>query len=116
MPAIAELFVEQVQKVIEFDLLNPQGIIQLFDEDFTFKEFFAGVKGKLVTNKDQEASILGDLSLYIFALLGLVLFLVVSALLSLFKKHRDKIFKLLFSFKRKFCCNGMIRSLNVMYI
>ena len=42
IPANSEIYVTQFTKLIEFDVLNPEGVIQLVDPDFNLHELISG--------------------------------------------------------------------------
>ena len=46
MPGSAMIYNNEFIKIIEFKLLNPEGIIGLFVSDFTFAGFIQGIKVK----------------------------------------------------------------------
>ena len=37
-PAIAEIFIDNFMKIIEFRILSPEPLVQIWIEDFTFKK------------------------------------------------------------------------------
>jgi hypothetical protein len=91
IPGNAEIYVEQFTKLIEFDILNPESIVKIFDPSFNLQEWVAGTKAT-VLNKDHEQSIFKDLTLYIFAIVFAVLTLILLCVAAfVFKKHKKKI-------------------------
>ena len=85
------------------------------DESFKLKDWLLGKVDNKVS-KDQDASMLNDLILYIMlaaiALIGLLGMLIVR----IFKKYREKIMTKLRSIKDKFIWNGTIRSILIAYV
>jgi len=47
------MMMQQVKKTINFDLLNPQAIIQFWEPEFNLMRWLTNKKRVLVTNKDQ---------------------------------------------------------------
>ena len=104
LPANSQIFQEQFTNLIEFELLQPEPLIQIFYPEFNLMAFIKGAK-IMVTNKDQEASVLNDLRLWIFLIfLGLVVLLVLL-IVRLFSKFKDKINEILKKQKEKWLFN-----------
>lgn len=51
-PANTEVFVDEFRNLVEFKILNPEGIIKVFYPEFTLKKFMFGVKTKIETHSD----------------------------------------------------------------
>ena len=50
MSAITEIMLEEFQKLIEFQMLNPQNFVQTFiDEEFTIASWMSGVKNQIAS-------------------------------------------------------------------
>jgi len=49
LPANSIIYITEFTKLIEFDILNPEGIIKLHDEDFVLENFISGMKEKVVS-------------------------------------------------------------------
>jgi hypothetical protein len=43
MPVSAELFVNALKSIIDFDMLKPDPLIQIYNPDFSLNEFLIGV-------------------------------------------------------------------------
>ena len=112
IPSNAEIYMKEFIKIIEFQMLNPEALIGLFVPGFKMKEFIVGVQNNIVS-QDQEASVIGDLMMYIlFGGVGLI-FLCIVLTLTLIERFRTKLLKKLMDFKAKFIWNGVIRSLTI---
>ena len=71
------MILAEFQKLIEFQMLNPEKLIQqIYDEDFSIRNWISGVKVKIVS-KDQQQSVLDDCLVYILIagvfLIGIIL-------------------------------------------
>jgi membrane protein DedA with SNARE-associated domain len=67
MPTNVDLYIGELRKVVEFEILNPAGIIRIWDPTFTYAGFLLGI--------ERKRNLLDDLSVYIIAALTLALFL-----------------------------------------
>jgi len=115
IPGNADIYVVEFTKLIEFDVLNPDGIIRMFNDDPNFK-LLDWVQGKSSFNSDGSASIMDELRLYIMgAAVGLV-FLVGMMILALLKRFQAKMIALAKNLYNKMIFNGMIRSITIVYI
>ena len=76
MPANAELYLNELGKIVKFELLNPNSVVQMWDPNFRLEDYLVG--DKLVVSKDQEALIIQDL--IVFIIIGLI-FLLLTAVL-----------------------------------
>ena len=82
----------EFKKLIEFDLLNPQGMIETFEPDFDLKETLFGMKQQLLVSEDQKASMFDDLTVYIMLLTGGLLILFFVALIYVIcTRFKDKV-------------------------
>lgn len=81
MPGNTAIYVQEFTKIIEFELLNPDGIGGLVtgDKDFDFVHWLFG---KPTAGSGAQSSILGDLRLPIAALIVFLAVLVLLKLLS----------------------------------
>ena len=64
LPALAEMILQELKNLIEFRILNIEGVVRLWDEDFSLGKWMNGVKQKLV-NEHQEQSFFAELIVYI---------------------------------------------------
>ena len=115
IPSNADIYITQFTKLIEFDVLNPEGLIRIFDPGFKLKEFIVG-KTRNQVSDDQEASIIYDLRIWIFAAIGFLVGVIVLALGIAIKNCRGKVKELLSKLKKKMVWNGVIRSLTISYV
>ena len=114
-PANAEVYIVELIDMIEFKILNPVGIIQLFNPDFVLRDWLNGYRSALV-NKDQEASILEELMVFIFITVVAVIGVLVMLILKRSEKYKEKVTRKLHDFKLKFVWNGFIRSIQLAYM
>ena len=86
VPANTDIFLVQLTKMVELDLMNPDSLIQLIldDKDFKLVNLIAGF-----VYKEGEKSILGDLSFFI--MLAVAFLIAISVLLVLTKVQRFKV-------------------------
>ena len=70
-----EIFLLEFQKLIEFQNLNIDSIIQIWYPDFSLADLIQGYKERIVS-EDQGFSILNQLQLILLALALFILFLV----------------------------------------
>jgi len=115
LPSNSDLYVSQFTNIIEFKVLNPEGIIKIFDPTFNLKEFINGAKANVVS-RAQTVSVMSDLFIFIFIGGVSAVFLLVMVLLTLVKKFKEKIILKLLDFKKKFLFNGLLRSITVSYV
>ena len=81
------MFLEQFIKLIEFDVMNPQGIIRLFFPDFDLAELIGGVKDNMVS-EDEGVSFLDEMKMYVLAGGAFILFVVLLLVLSFFWRSK----------------------------
>lgn len=117
IPGNTEIFITELTNLVEFKVLNLQGLVQLFDPEFNLKDFILGKKDQLILSKDQKASVLNDLGFYLIwtALVGAFLFIAILLVVVL-KRFGEKIRAKLVALKNKFIYNGVIRSATISYI
>ena len=111
MPITAQIFNNEFIKIIEFQILNPEGLIKSFvDENFSMKKLING------DPTNDKPSLLSELVIY--AIIG-VIFLIIVLLFSLLyfcKKFRAKVVEKLNKIKDKMIWNGIIMSVIVAYL
>jgi len=111
IPSSADIYVEQFTHMIEFDVLNPQSICKLFDEDFDLNAWIVGKKATII-NKDHSVSIFEDLQLYIFVGSAFLIFMCLLSIMAyVLKKYKKKIIDKIKVIKKNLFWNGLIRSL-----
>lgn len=112
-PQSADDYLKEFKKIIEFDILSPEGFIKIFSSDFDLRAFITG--SKVAINADQEASVVKDMQVYIMvavlAVAGLLVAL--AGIFLLKKKHSDKIKGKLAKAKNDMIWNGVIRSVYI---
>ena len=113
MPVNAKIYDDEMIKIIEFRLLNPDGIIGLFIPGFKLTNW---IKGTMKGSSDTESNMLDDMFVYI--LVGGVFLLVVAVMITLMviKPCRNKIKAKLVQIKNKTLFNGIIRSIIISYL
>lgn len=109
VPSNTEMIVKEVTKIIEFEILNPQGIVRLFYPkfkltDLLFKEDENSLK------PDYARSLLEYMQIYIVFVCLFAIVLVLLLILALIRKIREKIMIKLDAVKKKMLFNGIIRS------
>ena len=50
IPANAEMFISEFTKLIEFEFLNPEGLVRIFKPDFVLKEWITGNYENVINN------------------------------------------------------------------
>ena len=70
----------------------------------------------MITDKDQNASVLNDMKIYVFIFMVAVVVLGGLLIFSLIKRFREKIEIKLIQVKKKFMWNGLIQSIDITYI
>jgi hypothetical protein len=92
IPSNAEIFVEEFTKLIEFDILNPDGFLQAIGyENFRLMDFILGRDMDKFANDDGSKSIYEELRFFILIGVAALTFVILLALLSLFRRFKDKI-------------------------
>lgn len=115
IPANAEIYLEEVTKLIEFDVLNPEGIIKLFHPDFNLKQFM--LQGQIsFLSANEPNSVIDDLKVFIFVMILAPIVGGIMLVLTVFKGLRVKIKGLLVGMYHSFMFNGLIRSFIIAYI
>ena len=113
--AVTEMILEEFKKLVEFQLLNPEKLLQqVYDPEFTIKGWIFATKEQIIS-KDQMVSMLDELIVYIFIV---ALFLLSLCLLGLawscsWAERRDKIKSRLKSIIDNTVFNGLINSLKI---
>ena len=115
IPANADIYVVEFTKLIEFDVLNPDSIIQLITSNPDFK-LIDWLMGKTKFNSNGNPSIMDDLRLYIMAAAVAIAVLLILSVLLICKRCRQTIKSLIVKTFHKMVFNGLIRSLTIMYI
>ena len=70
----------------------------------------------MITDKDQKASVLNDLKMYILVVAIIIFLFIVAMIISLAKKHKEWIEAKLQEVKKKFMWNSLIQSIDIAYI
>jgi hypothetical protein len=90
-PQSADDYLKQFTKIIEFDILSPEGFIKIFDSEFDLRAWYTGQK--VAINADQKASVVKDMQVYIMvaiiAVVGIIL--AIGGMYFLKAKHAKKI-------------------------
>lgn len=114
----AQIYTDEVKKLVEFDLFNPEKIVQRFhDPRFNFLNWLRGRDERHMTlNLDQEASILKDMKT-IVAMIGLFIMSVTLALILIrFNGLKQRLQKMISKIKKSMLWSGTIRSLDILYL
>jgi hypothetical protein len=117
IPSNAEIYVEEFTKLIEFDILNPDGLLQALGyENFRLMDFILGRDMDKFVNEDGSKSIYEELRFFILIGVAALTFVILLALFSLFRRFKQKIIDFVYKQKEKFIFNGIIRSISIIYI
>ena len=118
IPANVELYLREIGKIVRFELLNPEKLIQMKYPDFTIKGFMNDWKNKdkLVMNPDADTSMVDEMIVYIFIFTVFSIILLVLLMLTFIPKFRDMAKDKIKNLKRRFMWNDAIKSLNVSWI
>lgn len=114
IPPNADIYVAEFKKIIEFDMLNPEGIIRIFDPEFSIKAIMTP-KTASVTDAAPK-SMMDDLKMFVFALILALVVITGLCCLSRIERFKGFVIKTLVGFKKKFFFNGLLRSLTIAYI
>jgi hypothetical protein len=121
VPPSATDIMQALNDLINFKLLNPEFIIRIWDKDFTMEQFLNDTKGKLILDEKEMASMLGNITTYLFILgvfiLGVLLVYAIYRLCSYFELQiKEKLIEMLIDVKDKFLFNGVLRSITISYL
>lgn len=114
MPANTEIYIQEFTKLIEFDILNPDGIGRKItgDPDFKLASFIAGIREK----NEGEPNMMDDLGFFVI-LLGIgACALCVMGCVYQYRKYREKIMAIVKKLVDNFMFNGFIRAITIAYI
>ena len=65
LPSNSQIYRDQVTSLIEFDILNPEGLIRIFNPEFDLMKWIKGDKDLQIVDKDQANSVLNDMKVYL---------------------------------------------------
>ena len=82
-PINAQIFIESLLKIVEFETLSPEPIIQLWDQDFTIEKF--------LLNNSEEGSWLNDNYIFVFFIAVYLVAIILAGLLMISDDLREKI-------------------------
>jgi hypothetical protein len=92
IPANAEIYIYEFTKIIEFDFLNPDGILQALGyENFRLIDLILGKNMDNFANKNGSKSIYEELRFFILIGVAALALLMLLCLLALFRRFKDKI-------------------------
>ena len=113
VPANTDIFLVQLTKMVELDLMNPDSLMQLIldDKDFKLVNLMAGVDPK-----EGEKSIFGELSLFIMIAVAFLIAIGVMLVLTKVQRFKVKTIQKLQEIKAEFFYNGLIRSVSTAYL
>ena len=113
LPANVEMFLEQVTSLIEFDVLKPDVLLPIFGVNKTVEEII----GMATEEKTHDGkTVIQQLQLWIFIIVGGVSALLIVLPLLFFKKIKEKLKPKLVKSKKDFFWNGAIAGLIFSYI
>ena len=82
-PTNAQNFIESLFKIVEFEILSPEPIIQIWDQDFTIKKF--------LLKSLEEGSWLKDNYIYVFFIAVFLFAIILAGLLIIADVKREMI-------------------------
>ena len=115
----AQIYTDEITKLVEFDLFNPEKLVQRFyRQDFNLLNFIRGRTNRHMTlHEDQEASIFKDLKTLVVILFVLIfVVLVMLVMMKVSRRMRIKTQKMLEKLKRILFWNSIIRSIDITYL
>jgi len=116
LPSNSQIYRDQVTSLIEFDVLNPEAIVRIFDPEFDVLKWIKGDEDLQIVDADMANSMLNDLKIYIFASLAMTLSLIIMVIFKRSARLRASADRLLKQLRRKFQYNGLINSMNIAYM
>ena len=112
LPVTAQIFNDEFVKIIEFDILNPEGIIKIFEKNFSMQKLLTGNPAA----DSSFPSLLNDMMTFIIMGCGFILFAFVLVFLYHIKKIKAFIIAKLKKLYEKTVWNGVIRSILIGYL
>jgi len=97
-------------KIIEFEVLNPEGVIGIIKPGFKLKDLY---QKKQDNSLNPKKSMLDNVEVIILFGLVFVIFMILLSMLLVFKNLRTKVLTKLVAIKKKMVFNGIIRSFTV---
>ena len=118
IPANTSIFIQEFTKAIEFESLNPVGVVRFFNPDFELDRWIDGRdENEVVTNPDQTATLFRDLRMIVILGISFFAVLIIMKLISfLSKKHRRYINEAITGVLQRFFFNGYLGSMMLGYI
>jgi len=113
-PAHVGVYIDQFQKLIEFEILNPMEFVKTF-MDFDIMGWILDQKAKIV-HSHQENSIVRDLQIFLFIICTVVLTIICALLATKIRRCKKKITRKIRDVRKKYFFNGFIRSMEISYI
>lgn len=103
----AEIFNTQFVKLIEFDILNPEGLIKLVNPDFDMNRYLQGLNPE--DPNPEWPSLVNQMIVYL-VLIGIVmLIMTVLSLVMLIPRLKEFATRTMTDLRQKFVWNGLIR-------
>lgn len=116
-PANVQMYMDKFTGTVEFDLLNPQTYIRLFNPNFRFVDWFSTYDKTLMFESDMEISTFDDLQVFIFLGIGFVLIVFAFEILKKVRyDHTEWYDSKLKALKKYMIWNGSIRCISAAYI
>jgi hypothetical protein len=120
VPTNVHVYRDQFVKLVEFNMFNPQKVVQMYNPNFDLMDWIRG-KDIMVVNKAQEASVFNDLKIFILlgaVLAGIIVLLVLGFVFTraCFPKFAEKIQNTLKTLKEKWTWNLTIRTIDISFI
>jgi hypothetical protein len=116
-PANVQIYMDKFTGTVEFDLLNPQTYIQLFNPEFRFVDWFSSIDKTLMFESDMEISMFDDLQVFIFMGIAFILTVCTFEILKRVRQElAEKYDAKLKALKKYMIWNGTIRCISAAYI
>ena len=114
LPANAEIYNDAFINILEFKILNPEGIVRLYDPEFVMKDFIIG-QNPFDGQEGPADTILTDLFVLMLLVGVFLVLLVVLYIVSKTQTYKIKAIQKLRDIKNNFFFNGIIRSILISY-
>jgi len=115
----AQIYADEITKLVEFDLFNPEKLIQRFtgDSNFSLLNWLRGRSSRHMSlHVDQEKSIYKDLSTLAAIVFFFIFVVLVMVILLKTEKYRLRVRRQLQKLKKAMLWNTVIRSIDISYL
>ena len=124
IPAEIEMYYNEVRKMLDFEMMSPDGIIQIFAPNMTLVDLIMPPKNETAEIEDQgmksssaeTLNFLDNLQVYILAFALFVIILTILGIFAVIPFIRQRILKLITEQVSAFFFNGLINAHQMAYI